>query len=54
MDVFVLSVLNSIGIPTGALISYVTRHGEWNHLLGLDSGLAAVPSVVVTEGSVVD
>ena len=32
MDMFVLSVLYSIGIPTGALIPYVTGHGEGNHL----------------------
>lgn len=32
MDVFILSVLDSVGIPTGALIPYVTGHGEWNHL----------------------
>lgn len=34
MDMFILSVLYSIGIPTGALIPYVTGHGEWNHLGG--------------------
>lgn len=54
MDVCILPVLYRIQIPTRALISYVAGHGEWNHLLGLDSGLAAVSSVVVTEGSVVD
>lgn len=54
MDMFILSVLYGVGIPTGALIPYVTGHGEGNHLLGLDSGLATVSSIVVTEGSVVD
>lgn len=49
----VLSVLYSVGIPTGALIPYVAGHGERNHLLGLDGGLAAVSSVIVTEGPVV-
>lgn len=34
MDMFVLSVLYSVGIPTGALIPYVTGHGEGNHLGG--------------------
>lgn len=54
MDMFILSVLYSVGIPTGALIPYVTGHREGNHLLGFDSGLAAVSSIIVTEGSVVD
>lgn len=34
MDVFILPVLYGIGIPAGALVSYVARHGEWNHLTG--------------------
>lgn len=48
-----LSVLDSIRVPAGTLVSNVTRHGEWNHLLGLDSGLAAVSSIVVAESPVV-
>lgn len=32
MDMFILSVLYSVGIPAGTLIPYVTGHGEWNHL----------------------
>ena len=32
MDVFILSVLYGVWIPTGALIPYVAGHGERNHL----------------------
>ena len=32
MDVLILSVLYSVGIPAGALIPYVAGHGERNHL----------------------
>lgn len=34
MDAIILSVLDSIVVSAGALIPYVTGHGEWNHLGG--------------------
>lgn len=37
VEVFILPVLESIQIPAGAFISYVTGHGEWNHLRGREN-----------------
>lgn len=53
MDGLLLSVLRGVGVPAGALVPDVAGHWERDHLLGLDGRLAAVPSIVVTEGSVV-
>lgn len=49
-----LSVLQGVGVPASTLSSDVTRHGERNHLLSLDSGMAAIASIIVAVGSVVD
>lgn len=32
VDMFILSILDGVGISTGALIPNVAGHGEWNHL----------------------
>lgn len=45
MDVFILSVLYSVGIPTGALVKHVAGHGEGNHLDRTDRDTQSQPVI---------
>lgn len=50
----ILSVLQGVGIPTCTFFSDIAGRGKWGDLLSLDSGMAAVSSIIVAVSSVVD